>query len=96
MACSNPGHPDFRHHFRNHRLEPSSTGRLLCHPFLDSMRTHNDTSTMKTVKRKPYREIIVPRRPGLIDRAKLRQAIREVISERLQAEQEQRKLAHAA
>ena len=56
---------------------------------------------MKTAKKKPYREIIVPRRPGLIDRAKLRQAIREVISERLQAERlqtqrEQRKLAHAA
>lgn len=56
---------------------------------------------MKTAKKKPYREIIVPRRPGLIDRAKLRRAIREVISERLQAErlqtqQEQRKLAHAA
>lgn len=54
---------------------------------------------MKTAKKKPYREIIVPRRPGLIDRAKIRRAIREVISERLQAEQaerEQRKLAHAA
>ena len=60
------------------------------------MRARNDTSTMKTAKKKPYREIIVPRRPGLIDRAKLRRAIREVIKERLEAEQAQRKLAHAA
>lgn len=60
------------------------------------MRPRNDTNTMKTAKKKPYREIIVPRRPGLIDRAKLRQAIREVISERLQAEQKQRKLVEAA
>jgi hypothetical protein len=65
------------------------------------MPTQNDTKAMKTAKKKPYREILVPRRPGLIDRAKLRRAIREVISERLQAERlqtqpEQRKLAHAA
>ena len=51
---------------------------------------------MKTAKKKPYREIIVPRRPGLIDRVKWRQTIREVIKERLEAEQAQQKLARAA
>ncbi len=53
---------------------------------------------MKTVK-KPYREVIVPRRPGLIDRAKWRRTMREVIKQRLEGEREQReqgKLAHAA
>ena len=60
------------------------------------MRPRNDTSTMKTVKKKPYREIIVPRRPGLIDRVKWRRTIREVIKERLEAEQAQQKLARAA
>ena len=53
---------------------------------------------MKTVK-KPYREVIVPRRPGIIDRAKWRRAMREVIKQRLEGEREQRgqgKLAHAA
>ena len=60
------------------------------------MPTQNDTKAMKTAKKKPYREIIVPRRPGLIDRAKWRRTIREVIKERLEAEQAQQKLARAA
>ena len=51
---------------------------------------------MKTAKKKPYRVVMVSRRRGQIDRAKLRRAIREVIAERLQAERDQPKLAHAA
>ena len=50
---------------------------------------------MKTAK-KPYREVIVPRRPGNLDRAKVRQVWREILDERLRAGRERHKLARAA
>ena len=60
------------------------------------MRPRNDTSTMKTAKKKPYRVVILPDRPGKLDRAEVRRVWREILNERMSTLKEQRKLARAA
>ena len=60
------------------------------------MRPRNDTSTMKTAKKKPYRVVILPDRPGKLDRAQVRRVWREMHEAQVRAEREQRKVARAA